>query len=272
MKRLILASLLAISFPLTVCATQLKPWFGNVFEFEARATYFAQNFENMDTGLGPQYYNSNDNFGALSLATNIWGNWNVELEVVAGETRAHSFNFDSALLTGRFLVLDDVIGDPVSLTVGITAIQTNRISLYDPARFHHGFLGAEFHAAVGRETVCGARWNRRWWVVGAVGTADIGSPWMRGDAFYEFQLKCQSSLELGVRTLWGFGDDNILLLEDFAGYGPIAHRSVDLGVAYIYRFDIWGSLRLEYRHRVYAHNFPEQVNFFLVEYLYPFGL
>jgi hypothetical protein len=258
--------------PFALNATELKPWFGNPFELEGRATYVFQNFQEMQTGEGLVSYVSNDNFLTLSLSTSIWGNWDAEFELTGAQTRAHCFNYDCARLTGRYLWMDDVIGDPFSITSGITLTLPQRISIIDPGSFHHGYFEAEFHTALGRESVCGPRWKSRWWLIGGVGIATQGSPWLRADGVIEVQHFIGHALELGAYTLWGLGGDNIVDLDAFRGYGPIAHRSVDVGFAYLYRFDCWGTLKLGYRRRVYAHNFPDNANYLIVEYLYPFGL
>lgn len=270
MKRFILSSFIAAAMPL--CATEFKPWFGNVFELEARGKYVFQNFQDVESGFGEQSYVSNDNFATLGLGTNIYGDWNVEIEVTGAQTRAHSFNFDNARVTGRYLFMDDIIGDPVSLTGGLTLIQATSQSLHDLGSFHHGIFEAEIHAAFGREISCGMTWNNRWWVVGAVGQGTVGVPWIRADGVVQFQRFCGNIFEFGIYSLMGTGDRDIELLNEFPGYGLIAHRSIDLGAAYIHRFDISGSLKIEYRRRVYARNFPCNVNYLIVEYLYPFGL
>lgn len=274
MRRLFLQGLLAAALPFTLSATELKPWFGNAFELEARGTYLFQNFQRVNTGLGAQKYASNDSFVTGSLGTNIYGDWNVELEITGAQTRAHCFNFDCARLTGRYLWVDDTLGlSPVSVASGLTLIQATNQSVHDLGSFHHGIFEAEIHTAVGHEITCGRSWSKRWWLLGALGMGTRGVPWLRGDGVVQFQPGwCGQIFELGVYTLWGTGNRSIGLLEDFSGYGVIAHQSVDVGAAYIHRFDIWGSLKIGYKRRIYAQNFPEAVNYLIVEYFYPFGL
>lgn len=264
--------LLALLVPFALSATELKPWFGNAFEIEARGTYVFQNFQEVETGLGLQSYVSNDNFGTLSLATNIFGNWNAEFEVTGAQTRAHGFTFDNARLTGRYLVMDDVVGDPVSLVVGLTMTEASHVAVVDIGSFHHALFEGELHVAMGKEYLCGTRWKSRWWLVGGVGMGIRGAPWLRGDAVFQIQHLIGHALEFGGYSLWGTGNRNIGLVEKFNGYGCIDHCSFDLGVAYLYRFDIWGTLKIGYRKRLYAHNFPYKANYLIIEYLYPFGL
>lgn len=267
-----LGCILAVQAPCVLQALDLKPWFGNPFEFEVRPKYVYQNFNKVNTAAGDLSYASNDHFVSLDVGMAIFGNWDAQVEVVAAQTRAHSFNFDCARIMGQYLWMDDVIGDPVSLTTGITLCQATTISLHDLGSFHHGKFEGELHVAVGREATCGSTWSSRWWVIGGLGLADVGSPWWRLDGVMEYQVCRGQYLEAGLYSLWGLGHSPLTGVTGFQGYGPIDHRSVDVGVAYIYRFDIWGSLKLGYRRRLYARNFPERVNYAIIEYLFPFGL
>lgn len=272
MRRLFLLGLLA-ALPYSLCATQLQPWFGYSHHLEGRGTYVFQNFQRVNTRLGPQKYISNDSFVTASLAGNRYDEWNFELEITGAKTRAHGFNFDCARFTARYLVLNDIIGDRVSFVPGITVIQATNQSVHDLGSFHHGITEMEIHASVGRETTCGSKWSKRWWLVGAIGQGIRGVPWLRGDGVVQFQPGwCGQVLELGAYTLWGTGNRGIGLLNRFSGYGVVAHQSVDLGAAYIHRFDYLGSLKIGYKRRIYAQNFPEGVNYLIVEYFYPFDI
>lgn len=264
--------LLALHLPGSLHAIDLKPWFGNAFEFEVRPAYVYQNFNKVNTAVGNLSYPSNDHFASLDVGIAIFGNWNAQIQVIGAQTRAHSFNFDSALVMGQYLWMDDVIGDPVSLTTGITLCQATTISLHDLGSFHHGKFEGELHVAMGQEATCRNTWSSRWWIIGALGLADVGSPWWRLDGAAEMQICNGQFVEAGAYSLWGLGHSPLTSLVGFQGYGPINHGSVDAGLSYTYRFDIWGSLKVGYRRRLYARNFPEKVNYLIIEYFYPFGI
>ena len=74
-----------------------------------------------------------------------------------------------------------------------------------------------------------------------------------------------------VKSRWGLGDRG-LHLKSFQGYGPIQHHSIDLSVEYKHHFEFGGILGVGYGYRVLARNCPRYVNFFMANFLYPFGL
>ena len=69
----------------------------------------------------------------------------------------------------------------------------------------------------------------------------------------------------------GFGGKQHVDVHHFNGWAEFQHQSIDLGAAYGYEFALWGKLTATYAHRVFAHNFPERVNFFTLTYSLPFS-
>ena len=272
-----------MSLPAPVSARELMPWFSRDFELELRPSYLFQTYPSIESSQKNCHHSSNDHFLSFGVEASVdtsllslmdfpsFGPIDGEFEVILADTRHRHFGFDSAQATLRNLWLDDVVGDPVSLSTGITVIQACQESLHDPSSFHHGKIEAEAHIALGQEVACMASWTKRWWAVGALGCADVGSPWVRGDLSWE-SLSCDQRhlWRIFTRTLWGMGQKNFHCSR-FKGYGPINHQSIDLGIRYTYNFDIWGLLALEYSYRPYARNFPQYCSRLLATYTFPFG-
>lgn len=254
-----------------VFATQLEPWLGNNLELESRFTYFLESYQRIETSKGKTKRPTDDSFYTLSLGTSAFDLLAAEIELVLSDTRSHSFDWDCVRLTGRYALLDDIIGDPVSLITGITVTQASTAGLHDISSFHHGKIEAELHASIGQELSCDRFWTSRWWSVFGVGLADVGSAWIRANGVYEKNWWNQYQARLFVNTLWGFGH-NRLKLHAFHGYGPIHHQAIDLGASFTYCFAFSGTLSLEYSRRLFARNFPENVNQYKVCFFYPFGL
>ena len=256
--------------PLT--SLELKPWFTPMFELQSRATAMGQFYHSIQTKEGRRHKPAGNFFLDLELFTTLLQQWSVEIEAIAAQTRHRSFGFDSLSLTGRYLWLDDVIGDPLSLTTGITVYKVFKPSRKDLSIFHHGGIEGELHAAIGKETSCHAYWKSRAWLVAGLGIGDLGSPWMRADAHWEHRLCRLHWLRFSLLSLWGLGTNSLRRLECFHGYGRVRHQSIDVGLRYVYLLNHGITFSAEYLFRVYAHNCPSSVNSFLLILDYPITL
>lgn len=263
--------ILTLLCPLFGFGTDLKPWYTRYLEIQPRTTLIFQNYKEIRTTHGRIHHSSNDLFLNLSLS-GAYDRWAVELETTTATTRKHSFEFCDARLTGRYQWWDSVVGDPVDVVTGISLIQACKTSIHDPSCFYHGKFEVETHLAVGKEIACEQFWTSRLWGVIGLGIADVGSPWIRIDAAWESNWQDTHELEIGLFTLWGCGGNSLHAGDPFKGYGSVQHDSVDLGFKYHYTFESCGILSLGYHRRLFALNFPSQVNLFYLSFLYPFGL
>ncbi len=258
--------------PALVSGTELAPWFGESFQLDLRGSVYLQQFTFIATKQ-PNRYSSFDQFYTASLSTNVMDIVNGEAELTLANTRHRSFGFDNVRFTGRTLVWDDITGDLLSLTVGATVTAANRCAVDDLGSFHHGTLALESHLAFGRETPCAQFWFLRWWGVLGYGIANEGKPWFRGDLYWARNFWDTREIRLFVHSLWGLGDHSIKLDKKFHGYGPIKHRSVDLGIRFCSQIDcVDSTLSFEYVRRLHALNFPKYANVFMFRIFYPLGI
>lgn len=252
-------------------ATDYKPWYGPVLEIDTQADILMQAFDHVDShgssGNRPEF----DTFIDLSAAVTVWEGIAAELEVIAAETRHQSFGMDAIRLTGRYLWLDDVTGDPVSLSTGITLSTVFEACRRNIATFDHGSIECEGHIAVGKETSSMQFWTSRWWGVFGIGLADVGSPWLRANVAWEHNWWNNHQVKLFADSIWGLGGNN-LNQKHFHGYGSIAYQAVDIGARYLYRFCNGLALSAGYAFRVYGRNCPQCVNTILLHLDYPLGL
>lgn len=269
-KRIRIFCILFSLFFSNLFATDLNPWYGRDLEIETNAIFRYQRYYVIKTPSRNLRYHSNDQFYTVNAGLSAF-DFRAELEATLANTRKQNPAFDNARLTVRYKVWNDILGDFLTLTPGITLTQACKHSVHDLSSFHHGKLEAEFHLAFGREFSCAEFWYRRFWGVVGIGTADVGSPWLRGDFNWEENWCDQQQLRLFILTLWGLGGNNIHCRHSFKGYGPIHHQSIDLGVGYSYLFEFGAKVSLDVTHRVYAYNFPSQANQFVLSVFYPFG-
>lgn len=270
MKKLIATAAIIIS-PTLCWGTVLQPWFPErSIEIQGRADYTLEAYDTVQSSDGNFHYHARDSFLDLSLLTSLEG-FGAEIEAVISNTHHHSLYADCFRLTGRYLALNDSVGDPVSLMAGLTLTLPTTHGLDDISSFHHGHCEIEATLAIGKETICYDRWTSRYWAVAGFGCAtDEGSPWLRADLHYENNFDSFLTLHLFVNTLWGLGHNAIT--PHFHGYGSISHHSVDIGTKISYYTECDLTLSLGYSYRPYSHNFPKNTNIFMLDLLYPFSL
>lgn len=269
MKRIILY--LIFLFPILAISLEQQPWFGSVYEFHFLGTYAYSRFDKVQGGI-PQLTNPfNSNVASLGLDLTLAPQWAVDTDIQFADTTQMSFNFRSAALQARYLWLDDLVGDKVSLATGVNARGTSTPSLHDvscPARSNLDF---ELNFSLGKEFEATPSWLFRLWAYGAVGQGIVGSPWVRAIAAIETNIIEQHKLAIFAEGNNGFGRHSRVSIDHFNGYGKIRYKSIDLAIRYGYRMGVWGTFRFEYARRFLAKAYPAQVNTWAVSYLLPFS-
>lgn len=247
-----------------------KPWLPDMYVFEWRNSLSYQTYPSIAKGRHIRKFSSDDCFLNTSLASSK-DEYGLELEAAEAFTRSQRGSIDNLRASLRYSILDDIAGDPISLTAGSSYIQAFNWSVKDISSFHHGKYEGELFVSIGKEHAWGEVWVNRWWTAAVIGMAEKGSPWLRLNLGYDFRIKANQECKLFVHTLWGLGSKEIHP-DHFKGYGPIQHRSVDLGFRYTYLLEYVGSFSFGYAARVYAYNYPAYAHNFQIEFHYNFGL
>ncbi|MBS4168890.1 hypothetical protein [Parachlamydia sp. AcF125] len=251
-------------------ALDFSPWYGRNLEIQSRLFNRIQAYSSVNA-KGSSRYSSTDYFLEGSLSVPILDLINVEIECGFLKTHRHSFNFDHLSLLGRYLWMNDVIGERVSLVTGVAFTQVFRQGLNDISVFHHGGFEIEPHIAWGKEVSSEEFWTSRGWGLLALGIADQGAPWIRANLHWENNHGDRHQWGMFVRSLWGLGTRR-LRIHKFQGYGRVRHQSVDCGAKYQYAWDSTATAEIEFGMRVYAHNCPRTASQLTISILYPFGL
>jgi len=255
-------------FPLF--ATEYEPWLGHIYEFEWRPSLIYQSYSPFSSQR--KRAPSRDLFLDISLCNSLPNPpIGLEIQTTQAWTKKQQGDLDQLKVTGRYVVQDDIIGDPLSLTIGCSYIQAFAKSLKDISSFHHGLYEQELFLSIGRETPDETLWNSRWWGVFAAGIAEQGSPWLRFQLNYHQRHEEKHEIRGFFDSLWGLGKKK-LGLSDFHGYGAVQHQSIDIGLRYTYLLKFYGSASLEYSYRIYARHFPAHAHHLLAQILYSFGL
>lgn len=250
--------------------TEFLPWVPSYLEFDWRQTLIYQTYSGINSSAHCHpSYSSDDFFITHTLSGVVQPELSLAAEATLARTRRQSWSVDHIRLQGRYMWLDDIVGDPISLTTGVNFTQAFKHSLHDISSFHHGTAEAELFLSFGKETSQGEIWMKRWWGVLGIGSAvNRGSPWLRGRFAYEWRTCQNQEWRLFIHSLCGLGHRPLVPC-DFHGYSSVQHQSIDVGGRYTYLIDFVGSLSVEYAYRVHARNFPAHTHYFLLSLFYP---
>ena len=258
----------------TAFATNYAPWFGNVWEVEWGPRYIHYQGKKIDSPNGDFNSSGFKNIFANSLALTVWPRWNLEAELILNNSNDIDFAYEASFITGRYQWLDDLTGDPVSLTTGVTANFPGNRFMHDFHDFYVGDYNIELHLALGKELpYCSLEtWKGRVWAYGAYGFANRGSCWARAIGAIDWRFIPCTYLRVFSDFLYGFGSDNLISKQDFTGYASVGYRSVDIGAKAGYHLTPYGTLALVGSYNLYARNFPIHSYTAMVELLIPFSL
>jgi len=269
MRKILL--LICIFFIGTSFALERAPWFGDVFEFHFLSKYTYYYFTKVDAAIVQPDSSSNNHLVHFNMSFSPSLQWSIDSDLEFIQTPRQNFGFRSVAFQTRYLFKDDILGDPLSIALGGNFRIVSSDSLKDVSTLYHADADFEMNLAFGKEFSRMDFWRFRFWFYGAVGVANKGSPWLRGNFALEGNLNEARKWSLFVDAMHGYGKREFVDVFNFDGYAKIRERNIDLGFRYGYRLSVWGTLSFEYKRRVLAKRCPENVNFFSVSYLVPFS-
>lgn len=262
---------LLLLLPISLFGLDRIPWFCNVWEFTFTPSYTYSRYPAVQNGVPHKQETSNDHVLTFDFTVPPSPEWQFDTELEFADTPRQSMGLRSGAFQVRYLWLDDVLGDPLSLTTGGVIRGVSGHSVKDVSCPYHSYLNFELNAAAGREWDSGFAWRFRTFGGTSVGMSTRGYPWLCAFLMAEGQMKEAHRLGIFLDGYMGFGHHKRVFINHFKGYASIEHRNIDAGVKYTYVFEIWGQLSLAYTRRLYAKSFPEKVNFFTISYMLPFS-
>jgi hypothetical protein len=163
---------------------------------------------------------------------------------------------DIAQLCGRWGLLNDLSGDPLSAVTALTVTFGSRDAVRAVAEFVPSDVNGELSLALGREWSRCERWLARAWALGAVGIANEGRPWVRGSLHVDLQPWACTELLMGVEAIQTFGEQRAWGCV-FPGYAHVRASWVDLQLSAATSRWLGGRLGLELRSRLWAKRAPK---------------
>jgi hypothetical protein len=254
-------------------ATEQAPWLGNTYEFEPKVSYTHFYAPKIDLHHKTKHHHVRGNIEAFSLVFTPAADISTELEVSGFDTREHEFGLEKTKATVRYLWLNDVVGDPVSLTTGASFGYLPRRSFHDISLMHHGYYETELHAAVGKEFGFSEKENTyyRTYFMPLFGIAERGSPWARAEAHIEGICQDTYSMDIFVKAEKGFGNHKLRHIDHFKGYADINYRFLDTGLSFKYILQDFGSIYATGTYRLAAKYGPKEMSLIEVGLVVPFS-
>lgn len=267
-----LAFFLMGTFFSVASAFEQTPYLSELAEFYLRPSYTYRYYPDIEGGFNPDKYASHDHLVDINLGVRFLPRWEVQAEVDFAATRDMDFGLRRTGAQVRYLVFDDLEGDPVALAVGATLFYVPTRNLRDVSSPYHAQGNGELGASLGKEVSYREEWLARVYGFFGVGTGNRGFPWLRALMVTTLQWQNRHQLRFFAEGYFGLGNRERINVGNFNGYAKIQHHSVDIGTSYHYLFRMWGSLGVKYAYRVYAHAFPERAHMATVEYCLPFSI
>lgn len=248
------------------------PWLGDVYGFNMHTDFSYSQYSKIDHAIVQPAYAYNNYLTQASVGAALSEKMDVEIELEMARTPHQTYGFRSSAIQGRFLVWDDIAGDPVTVAVGLNTRAVSGRSVRDVSSPYASYWNGEATASIGKEFTKEKDWKTRGYLLASVGLANHGSWWNRCDGAFESKIGDSQSLELFALGYVGYGGQKNIDIGQFKGWGFIRHRSLDLGIQYRYFFDFWGALGVSYSCRVLAISYPKGEQTIQVSYALPFSL
>lgn len=252
-------------------ALDTKPWLGDAYAFNFQSAFCYSRFNKVEGASRQLSAPENNRDLSLDLGFTTQS-LDFQMEGEFGKTNNVNWALRSGALQARYQMLDDISGDPVSLTFGLILRGATHHFLRDVSTPYAAECNIELTCAVGKEWSKNGMWTMRTFGFAAVGQANRGLPWTREHLVLQYNLNDTHRFTVFADGDFGFGGRQHVNVRHFNGWGKFQHQSIDLGLAYGYKISFYGILTASYARRVFAHNFPEHVNFFTLAYCIPFSL
>ena len=210
-------------FTLLLCtnglgALEVKPWLGNVYESTFNAAFTYSRYRKVQNASQQLSSVSNDYDLLFDLGMTLATPFDVQAEFELAETPRQPFNWRSAALQLRYQLLDDISGDPLSLTLGTNFRVVPGHSLKDVSCPYAANCNYELTLSLGKEWSNQGFWTMRTYGFFALGVGNHGLPWTR--PIFVWQNNWQNRHRLSFFTVgdFGWGGEQGVAVKHFHGW------------------------------------------------------
>lgn len=256
----------------SLAALQTSPWIGDTYEFYLRSDVIYSQYRKIDQAVEQPTYLYRNYLTREGISFALSSSLEVEMEVELARTPHQLYGFRSVALAGKYLLLDDVAGEPLSIAIGANVRNVGVRANKDVSSPYASFWNFEGAAFLGKEFTKTDVWRTRGYLMATLGIAHQASFWNRFELAFEGKLGKSNVGKVFCLSYLGYGLEKSVDIDHFNGWGKIAHRSIDIGVQYRYLFQFWGELGLSYAYRALAISYPRGEQTIALSYTLPFSL
>ena len=187
--------------PISLTAFVVNPWFPKIAEFKFRPDYSYRYYPSINNGFNPSKYHSNDQLIDTNLGVRFLPNWEAQIEIDFANTRCLSWGTQRIGSQIRYLILDDIAGDSISLVLGGQAFYVPRRNMRDVSSPYHSVGNMEFNIAIGKEFSQIDRWLYRYYGFFGLGMGNKGYPWIRPVLSFEWKHNYNKKIQLFIQAI-----------------------------------------------------------------------
>ncbi len=261
-----LVLLLLVTDPLF--SFQKEPWLGNWLEFVGSLYQEHTQSHSVDTKEGSKEKFLHAERTRASLEFMPLEDLSTTLELMLVDTQSKEYGFEAARVGCRYRLLNDLTGDPLSLSCGfITSLSTPK-RVKDLSSIEHGVFENELFASFGREFAYHNKSYYKSWGVVKSGIASSGSPWLGLEAHFGRVLHGEHYIDLFFRAEKGLSSHKLHHLNSFHSWSRVGYTYDDVGISYRLKELAYGSFYIEAATRLHArycpkHTLSVQLGFFI---------
>lgn len=252
-------------------SVQNKPWLGNWLEFEASIFQTHAESHTVDTLKGTKHKFLHQDRTTASLEFMPYVDFSTELELNVAKTQKEPYGFESVKGACRYRLLNDLRGDPVSLTAGLVASLSTPTRVRDLSSTAHGVFEAEARLAIGREFGLQEESYYKAWGLAKGGIASSGAPWIGAEVHLERVFLRNHHIDLFLRAEKGLSSNKLHHLSDFHSWSRIGYQYEELGIGYRLKEIGLGSFYIEATTRLHARFCPKHTWSARLGFIVPFS-
>ncbi len=245
---------LAICALSSVHSVQKEPWLGNWLEFEASLYQTHTESRSLDTKHGVKHHFLHAERTTASIEFMPLTDLTAEIELNLAKTQSKDYGFEAIKAACRYQLLNDLTGDPVSLTGGLITSLSTPSRVKDLSSIEHGVFETEAYLSLGREFAYHDRSYYKVWALAKGGIASSGSPWVGLEAHFGRAIKGRHYIDLFIVSEKGLSSHK---LGHFHSWSRVGYRYDDIGIRYRLKEMGLGSFYVQATTRIHARYCPK---------------
>lgn len=242
---------------LELSALQKQPWLGNWLEFEASIYQTHSQSRSVDTANGSKHKFLHAERTTASIEFMPLVDFSTELELDVAKTQKEAFGFEAIKASCRYRLLNDLTGDPVTLTAGLVTSLSTPTRVRDLSSQSHGVFEVEARLSLGREFAIHDKSYYKAWGLAKTGIASSGAPWIGLEAHFGPVIHEQHYLDLFFRAEKGLSSHKLHHLSDFHSWSRIGYQFEEVGLSYALKDVPLGTFYIEATKRLHASLCPK---------------